>query len=172
MFNTETNIVNNDKMSKTKLLLKRLMLPGAIALTVFMFSQSFGPSPKKGKYHSNDEMTRLMVGTLPIGENSVFIGSGKCAGCHGNDPLDYANMTSEGEDVNMTDSWRATMMANSAISVPVVTLRKGNTLLYMMEILIILLQRWSKIRSHWMVLLVARAINSDRILWGLHFQES
>lgn len=101
-------------MNSTKLLFKRLILPGAIAATVFMFSQSFGPSPKKGKYHSSDEMTRLMIANLPSGENSVFIGSGKCAGCHGNDPLDYANMTSEGVDVNMTDSWRATMMANSA----------------------------------------------------------
>jgi len=93
---------------------KGVLLMIALLFTVFIFSLSFRPSEKKGKFHTEDELTRLMVGNLPTGENSVFIGSGKCMGCHGNDPLDFANMTMEGIDVNQTDNWRATMMANSA----------------------------------------------------------
>lgn len=51
---------------------------------------------------------------LPQGSNSLFTGSGRCAGCHGSDPTGYASTTEEGEDVNPTDYWQATIMANSA----------------------------------------------------------
>ncbi|MEY3398283.1 MAG: hypothetical protein RL220_877, partial [Bacteroidota bacterium] len=89
-----------------------LALAGAV---IFVFAQSFSGSGKKRKFHTEDDMVRMLLNnTLPTGSNSVFIGSGKCMGCHGNDPVDFANMSSEGVDVNPTDNWRATMMANSA----------------------------------------------------------
>lgn len=55
-------------------------------------------------------------GELPDGDNGFFIGSGKCAGCHGLDlsSVPIANLTSEGVHVSPTEDWRATMMANSA----------------------------------------------------------
>lgn len=60
------------------------------------------------------EFYRLLNTNLPLGDNSLFTGSGKCAGCHGFDPNGVGSLTAEGVDVNPTDNWRATMMANSA----------------------------------------------------------
>ncbi len=53
---------------------------------------------------------------LPIEDNEYFTGSGRCAGCHGLDnvPPVLANHTADGVDVNPVDTWRSTMMANSA----------------------------------------------------------
>jgi hypothetical protein len=68
-------------------------------------------------YHSGaelDEYRSLLAGDLPVGTNDMFIGSGKCAGCHGVDPNGIANLTSEGENVSPAENWRATMMANSS----------------------------------------------------------
>ncbi len=52
---------------------------------------------------------------LATGSNNYFKGSGTCSGCHGHDPSGFAMTTQEGgEDVNVVDDWRSTMMANSA----------------------------------------------------------
>src|SRR5690606_33238847 len=40
--------------------------------------------------------------------------SGECAGCHGHDVTGFASTDAEGNDVNVTNDWRATMMANAA----------------------------------------------------------
>ena len=51
---------------------------------------------------------------LPIDSNILFPTSKTCGGCHGHDPLMHALVTTSGEDVNIYDDWRSTMMANSA----------------------------------------------------------
>ena len=51
---------------------------------------------------------------LPDTSNALFTGSGKCAGCHGTDPIAYANVTADGADINPTSQWRSSLMANSA----------------------------------------------------------
>ena len=59
---------------------------------------------------------------LPDTLNSLFYGSGKCAGCHGEDPEDLASIAGQGYpmqpmpdgwDVNVVDDWRSSIMANS-----------------------------------------------------------
>ena len=50
----------------------------------------------------------------PDTSNALFTGSGKCAGCHGTDPVAYANVTADGADINPTSQWRSSLMANSA----------------------------------------------------------
>jgi Secretion system C-terminal sorting domain/Cytochrome c554 and c-prime len=69
-------------------------------------------------FHSEKELKELRAltraGTGPTGTNSLFGGSGLCAGCHGHDPVGYAMVTSWGQDVNVYDDWAGTMMANSA----------------------------------------------------------
>lgn len=50
---------------------------------------------------------------LPVIYNSLFAGSGACGGCHGSDPDGVASITGEGTDINITDDWRSTMMANA-----------------------------------------------------------
>lgn len=49
-----------------------------------------------------------------IDSNILFPTSKSCNGCHGHDPNMVAFITSTGEDVNIHDDWRSTMMANSA----------------------------------------------------------
>ncbi|MBL7941592.1 MAG: hypothetical protein JNM00_02440, partial [Flavobacteriales bacterium] len=94
---------------------KTLLVIGAAVLIVFLTSAFYTSSPVP--YHSEAEkgiLREMMNGQLPIGSNAMFTGSGKCGGCHGHDILENANLTSEGVDVNPTDNWRGTMMANSA----------------------------------------------------------
>ena len=72
-------------------------------------------------YHT--QTFRMAYGGLPDTTNSLFTGSGKCAGCHGKDPNHFASLAGqtfppvpmpEGWDVNVTDDWRSSLMANSA----------------------------------------------------------
>ena len=67
-------------------------------------------------YHSKEFLLELRSSgdTLPLGENTWFMGSGRCAGCHGHDDAGNAGVDSNGVDVNLVDDWRSTMMANSA----------------------------------------------------------
>jgi hypothetical protein len=76
---------------------------------------------EKDPYHS--EAFRMVYGGLPEGSNSLFTGSGKCAGCHAADPNHFAGIAGQtfpatpmpgGWDVNPTDAWRSSIMANSA----------------------------------------------------------
>ncbi|KAA3624177.1 MAG: T9SS C-terminal target domain-containing protein [Bacteroidetes bacterium] len=59
---------------------------------------------KKINYHPEDFLST----ELPNEYNELFAGSGECAFCH------QELTTSAGEDVSISDSWRSTMMANSA----------------------------------------------------------
>ena len=83
-----------------------------IAASVFVLGWR---SVSVSNYHSTEELAvlRALAGDLPQGENALFAGSGKCAGCHGNDPMGFANNTDAGWDVNPTDLWRSSIMANS-----------------------------------------------------------
>lgn len=68
-------------------------------------------------FHTKDELEYFALranGDLPIGGNDLFKASGECAGCHGHDVTGFASTDAEGNDVNVTDDWRATMMANAA----------------------------------------------------------
>jgi hypothetical protein len=53
-------------------------------------------------------------GHIPIDSNVLFPPGRLCGGCHGHDPNNHAMITTSGEDVNMYDDWRSSMMANSA----------------------------------------------------------
>ncbi|MBC8150098.1 MAG: hypothetical protein H8E97_02295, partial [Bacteroidetes bacterium] len=72
-------------------------------------------------FHSRDFISAY--GGLPDTLNSLFTGSGKCAGCHGSDPNFLASIPGQtfpaiampgSWDINPTDFWRSSMMANSA----------------------------------------------------------
>jgi hypothetical protein len=54
------------------------------------------------------------IADLPFAYNDLFTGSGQCLECHGHDAEGIASVTLEGQDVNVMDAWRSTMMANSA----------------------------------------------------------
>ncbi|MFN0037478.1 MAG: hypothetical protein ACKVUS_20650 [Saprospiraceae bacterium] len=70
------------------------------------YSKVQGPS-------SNNQQSAIS-NLLPIDSNILFPTAKTCGGCHGHDPNMSAFITSTGEDVNIYDDWRSTMMANSA----------------------------------------------------------
>jgi mono/diheme cytochrome c family protein len=73
--------------------------------------------PVAHAYHTPEEVEAYR-GTqeraLATGQNTYFMASGNCAGCHGHDPSGYASVTAEGQDVNVVDDWRSSIMANAA----------------------------------------------------------
>lgn len=94
----------------------KLVVALSMALVV-VFVASFTSSRGDETYqHSSSELRsfRALAEELPSTFNGLFAGSGKCVACHGPDPDGLASVTLEGEDVNVVDAWRSTMMANSA----------------------------------------------------------
>ncbi len=90
-------------------------IAGAVALSV---AWSNGRVPEAhATYHTASEVASFRGSNgLPLdsGANTYFVGSGHCNGCHGHDPSEYAMVTADGRDVNVSDDWRSSMMANSA----------------------------------------------------------
>lgn len=90
------------------------LLMGTVALFI---AWSSGKVPKAhASFHTEEELAAFERGAgLASGSNTYFKGSGTCSGCHGHDPLAFAMVTQlGGEDVNVVDDWRSTMMANAA----------------------------------------------------------
>lgn len=89
----------------------------ASAVVISLFTAAYHVKRPVGYHSSETEWhSRMLLGDLPTGTSDMFIGSGKCAGCHGIDqaPVPIANLTASGENVSPAENWRATMMANSA----------------------------------------------------------
>jgi len=95
---------------------KKSFIATALILgTVAILSASWSNKIEPQRAFKHGDFYKLLQGTnLPVGDNTFFTGSGRCGGCHGDDPVDFANTTSEGEDVSPATNWRGTMMANSA----------------------------------------------------------
>jgi hypothetical protein len=84
---------------------------------------AFAPRPIISAHQGLEAYFRTdVLGGLPDTINALFYGSGKCAGCHGEDPNDLASLAGqtfpmqampEGWDVNVVDDWRSSIMANS-----------------------------------------------------------
>ena len=70
--------------------------------------------PTNPHHPDNLKAFNLLEDSLPAIYNGLFATSGMCEKCHGYDPEGIASVTPFGEDVNVVDSWRSTMMANSA----------------------------------------------------------
>ena len=66
--------------------------------------------------HSRLDLARFdrSSDTLEWVVGAYFTTSGRCKGCHGHDIQGLASVDAQGNDVNLVDDWRSTMMANSA----------------------------------------------------------
>lgn len=65
--------------------------------------------------HNRLELAMLRsVDSLPVVISTYFTTAGRCAGCHGHDAAGIAMVDQQGNDVNVADDWRSTMMGNSA----------------------------------------------------------
>lgn len=90
-------------------------------ITISVFAIILGMAilpPKKSAsaFHTENELElfRTMVNSSTIDSSIIFPTASLCSGCHGFDPNGYAMVDFYGNDVNMFDDWRSTMMANSA----------------------------------------------------------
>lgn len=94
--------------------LKKWVIAAGGALSVTAVFALFTSST--AKFHTREEMRMFgeLPDSLPAYFNGLFATSGTCTECHGHDPAGLASVTLGGEDVNIVDAWRSTMMANSA----------------------------------------------------------
>ena len=68
-------------------------------------------------FHTDDELRYFemrMGATMTIDSSQYFATSSLCSGCHGFDEDGFAMVDEYGQDVNIHDDWRSSMMANSA----------------------------------------------------------
>ncbi len=77
------------------------------------FRQIYSPSSPNRQASTAHRQASTVL--LPIDSNILFPTAKTCGGCHGHDPNMHALVSSSGEDVNIYDDWRSTMMANSAV---------------------------------------------------------
>lgn len=97
---------------------KRKLFIFLILLSIpFLGKLPMSLSAKTDRFHSDMERMyfEMMVDSLlPKGFNGLFAGSGECIQCHGFDEEGIASVDLLGQDINLVDDWRASMMANSA----------------------------------------------------------
>ncbi|MEY3368628.1 MAG: hypothetical protein RI973_1783 [Bacteroidota bacterium] len=88
----------------------------SLPLLLHLFKREV-PATGQG-FHTRQEKalfnSMLTDTSLSVAYNELFAGSGTCQKCHGYDTLGIASVDANGQDVNVVDDWRATMMANSA----------------------------------------------------------
>ncbi len=95
----------------------RLVVIIGIIVTLTTAMQYFDTSSHAEAFHTKAELEYFALRSgldLPLGGNDLFKTSGECAGCHGHDMTGFASVDANGNDINVVDDWRATMMANSA----------------------------------------------------------
>lgn len=96
---------------------KALVIAVVVASGSILVGWQNGGIPTAHAYHTAEEL-KVYRGTqeraLATGQNTYFMASGNCAGCHGHDPSGFAMVTASGTDVNVVDDWRSSIMANSA----------------------------------------------------------
>jgi len=102
---------------KRKIAVRSLVLFGALCIVLLLAGWDEVAPPAHARYHGSHEGGERGGGIgLVSGNNTYFMASGNCYGCHGIDTMGtvWANHDAQGRDVNMADAWRSTMMANSA----------------------------------------------------------
>ena len=94
----------------------RLTLLIVLTSIPLVFFLPRGTSVSSLDYHSSADLRYFgaLLDSLPQGFNDLFAGSGECVACHGYDTAGIASVDLGGNDINVVDDWRASMMANSA----------------------------------------------------------
>ena len=91
-----------------------LLLGGVVGLVCLFAAWNEATRPVLGP-HGRLELGLLRsTDSLTVYIGTYFTTAGRCAGCHGRDLQGFASVDANGNDVNVVDDWRSTMMANSA----------------------------------------------------------
>ncbi len=93
----------------------RQLIFGSILAAVVFWGGSNSKKPSL-LFHTPAELAEFHTNRalFIIDSTVIYPTSAACSGCHGHDPNGYAMIDAGGNDVNIYDGWRATMMANSA----------------------------------------------------------
>ncbi len=94
--------------------MKKQILIGSTILLFIAVATVFPVENEVKGFHTEAELAVLRQQVLTIDSSVLFPTAGTCSGCHGYDSNQYAMVDFFGNDVNMHDDWRSTMMANSA----------------------------------------------------------
>ncbi|GJM32811.1 MAG: hypothetical protein DHS20C18_18120 [Saprospiraceae bacterium] len=95
--------------------MKKQLFIGSFILITILAATFLPPDNQVRAFHTDAELTILRQHVLfPIDSSILFPTSGNCSGCHGFDSNHYAMVDFFGNDVNIHDDWRSTMMANAA----------------------------------------------------------
>jgi hypothetical protein len=85
-----------------------------IAIIIFVAALIPIDQPLKA-FHTEKELALIhMLMEGPIDSSIIFPTASTCSGCHGYDSNQYAMVDYFGNDVNVHDDWRSSMMGNSA----------------------------------------------------------
>ncbi len=95
---------------------KKILIFFVIVSIPFLAELPLRMATANDNFHSEFEKLQfeMMADSLPGGFNVLFAGSGECIQCHGMDTAGIASVDPLGNDINLVDDWRATMMANSS----------------------------------------------------------
>ncbi len=93
-----------------------ICISGLVVITTLLLGFDSQASQDDDRFHSSTEYAYFttLLDSLPEGYNGLFAGSGECVQCHGYDTAGVASVDLFGNDINLVDDWRATMMANSS----------------------------------------------------------
>lgn len=100
--------------------IRKILVCLPIFILPFLFSElTLEEEPDVLSFHTEAELTAfsammVMDTILPDTFNQLFAASGVCVKCHSYDSMGLASVDPFGDDINVVDDWRATMMANSA----------------------------------------------------------
>lgn len=94
---------------------KYLIVLGVI-LTPMLFkvSQTWVNARSESAYTQISNIWQYTHLPLPLGYSSFFAASGQCEVCHGYDTAHIASVDLLGNDINLVDDWRSSMMGNAA----------------------------------------------------------
>ena len=94
---------------------KFILLIGIIAVSFLIIStRPLLFSSEAAPYNKISDIWLLTHFPLPTGYSNYFAASGECEVCHGHDTAHIASVDILGNDINLVDDWRSSMMANAA----------------------------------------------------------
>jgi len=92
--------------------IRRFIIPALCAIFCLLYLCSSSTET----FHTVKELSvyKSIADTLHEGYNGLFAASGDCEQCHGYDVNGIASVAGKGQDVNVVDDWKTSMMAMSA----------------------------------------------------------
>ncbi len=93
---------------------QRIVFSALLVMSAVLYLQMKPNAKMQSIYYHHSTHRGNGLDSLYEGENEMFASSGKCDHCHGKDADGVASVDFFGNDVNVVDDWKTSMMALSA----------------------------------------------------------